>query len=173
MKPQKHAATRQVSARPRSLRDETLDDAAEEGLSIEPEQMGRSFLRYATQQGQPGAEVVPELHADGAPPSDDSADASHFSSDASIWENTAGMLMEHGGTDDLNEQLLPPRIGEEHEGEEEVQRGVAEVDLTASVIEEASLLDEESTVLGETIPKQPRTDDTGPASRRAQEEEDD
>lgn len=40
-------------------------------------------------------------------------------------------------------------------------RGVAEIDLTKSVIEEASLLDDEADVQGEVIPKQPRTEDSG------------
>jgi hypothetical protein len=170
MKPRKHAATEQVTARPRSLRDEALGNATEEGLSIEPEEMGQSFLRYATETPS-AAEGVPELHADGAPPSDQVADGSHFSTDASIWENTAGVLLEQGGSDDLNEPLLPPKLGEQEEDEDEDRRGVVEVDLTANVIEEASLLDEESSVLGETVPKQPRTDDTGPDSRRAHGEE--
>lgn len=168
MKPQKKAETREVTARPRSLRDEALDDTAEEGLSIEPEEMGQSFLRYATENQPPNHEVVPELHADGAPPSDDPAEGAHFTSSASIWENTAATVLEHGAPEDVTEEILPPAPDEEEETE--VERGVAEVDLTASAIEEASLLDEESSVLGETITKNPRTDDTGP-SRRAQEEE--
>jgi len=57
---------------------------------------------------------------------------------------------------------------EQHEDGEQPPRGVAEVDLTASVIEEASLLDEESSVLGEAISKQPRTEDAPASRRRAQ-----
>lgn len=169
-KPQKRAA-RPVTAQPRSVRDETLVDTAEEGLSIEPEQMGQSFLRYAT-GNQSEARGTPELHADGAPASDEPADGAHFSTDASIWENTASTLLEHGGTDPLNEQLADPALSDEEEDESEPARGVTEVDLTASVIEEASLLDEESSVLGETIPKQPRTDDTGSRGRRSAQDED-
>ena len=172
MKSQKRVASRELTARPRPLREEILGDDAEEGLSIEPEQMGQSFLRYATQSGA-RSDTVPELHADGSPPSDDAPIGAHFSPDASIWENTASEVIEHGRVEDLNEEFLPRDV-EDGEDEDAAQpkRGVAEVDLTASVIEEASLLDEESSVLGETIPKQPRTDDTGSASRRGQGEDD-
>lgn len=171
MKPQKRAASREVTARPRPLRDETLDDTAEEGLSIDPEEMGQSFLRYATENQGANPQALPELHADGAPPSDDAAAGGHFAPEASIWENTASGVVEHGRVEDLNEEFLPREV-EEGEELDQPRRGVAEVDLTASVIEEASLLDEESSVLGETIPKQPRTDDTGSASGlRAQDED--
>ncbi len=174
MKPQKRAASRNVTARPRPLRDEIVDDSAEDGLSIEPEEMGQSFLRYATENRPTRSSAVPELHADGAPPSDGAPAGPHFSPDASIWENTVNEVIEHGGVEGLNEEFLPREAGESAEDEDGRQptRGVAEVDLTASVIEEASLLDEESSVLGESIPKHPRTEDTGSARRRGAQGDD-
>lgn len=166
MKPQKRADPAPVTARPRSLRSEARDGHAESGLSIEPEEMGQSFLRYATESGQElEQEPVPELHADSAPPSDEPLDGSNFSSGASIWEATADLVTEHGDVDAVTDEALPAIPDQEEDADAEPVRGVLEVDLTKSVIDEASLLDEESSVLGETVPKQPRTDDARPSRR--------
>jgi hypothetical protein len=167
MKPQERAA-KTVSARPRSLRHQSPADPVEEGLSLDPEQLGERFLDYATGNSRPAPDGIPELQLTGAPASDEAVDGSHFSTSASTWENTVRVAMEQGKDDDITEDVIPSELAEDTEREPE--RGVAEVDLTASVIKEASLLDEESSVLGETIPKQPRTDDTGGA-RRAQGED--
>lgn len=173
MKPQKRAVRDDVSARPRPLREESPAEGAEEGLSLDPEQLGERFLDYATGNSLPARDGLPELHADGAPASDEAVDGSHFSTDATPWENTANIAIENGGVDDdIAGEALPSELDELDELDRaEPKRGVAEVDLTANVIQEASLLDDESSVLGETIPKEPRTDDTGPA-RRPQEDED-
>jgi hypothetical protein len=165
MKPEKRAVQKAVTVRPRSLRGDAPDTRTESGLSLEPEELGQSFLRYATEQGSEPA-GLPELHADSAPASDAALVNSHFVSEASIWENTAGLIQEHGGIDEVTGEAVPPDPADEDAESAEPQRGVVEVDLTESVIEEASLLDEESSVLGETVPKQPRTEDTGPAPRR-------
>jgi hypothetical protein len=171
MKPQKRAVRDEVSARPRPLREESPTEGSEEGLSLDPEALGERFLDYATGNSLPARDGLPELHADGAPASDEAVDGSHFSTDATPWENTANIAIEHGGMDDIAGDAVPAELDElDERGEQEPQRGVAEVDLTANVIQEASLLDDESSVLGETIPKEPRTEDTGPA-RRPQDDE--
>lgn len=169
MKPQKRAVRDDVSARPRPLREESPPEGAEEGLSLDPERMGERFLDYATGNSLPARDGLPELHADGAPASDEAVDGSHFSTDATPWENTVNIASELGGIDDITGEALPAESDEQDE--REPQRGVAEVDLTANVIQEASLLDEESSVLGETIPKEPRTEDTGPARRRQDDDD--
>lgn len=113
------AQKRRVTARPKPYSNDVgFLDPVEEGLSIDPDDLGQSFLRYAT----------------------------------------AG-----GGEDNISSTPPPAPLLEEEEESDELYapRGVAEIDLTESVIEEASLLDEESDVLGETIPKQPRTEDGG------------
>jgi hypothetical protein len=171
MKSHERKAAKAVTARPRALRD-AGEDNTEEGLSIDPEQMGQSFLRYATQPGASAPDGLPELYADGAAASDRAEEGSHFSSDASIWENTANAALEYGSIDEVTGEAVPPPLDDDQEMGEPSERGVVEVDLTESVIDEASLLDEESDVLGEVVPKQPRTEDTGPA-RRAQDDDDD
>lgn len=167
MKPQQRAGNT-TSARPRSLRNQSRADQPEEGLSLDPEQLGERFLDYATGNSRPAPDEIPELQLTGAPASDEAVDGSHFSTGASNWENTVGVAMERDEDDELTDEAMAYEPGEDTE--QEPERGVAEVDLTASVIKEASLLDDESSVLGETIPKQPRTDDTGGA-RRAQDED--
>jgi hypothetical protein len=114
------AQKKQLTARPKSIpEDVAIDEPSEEGLSVEPEEMGQSFLRYATEQGT------------------------------------------RGGSDEDFEPALVDSDDDESDEADEAPRGVAEIDLTESVIDEASLLDEESDVLGEVIPKQPRTEDGG------------
>jgi hypothetical protein len=115
------AQKRRVTARPKpTSNDVGFSDPVEEGMSIDPEEMGQSFLRYATSGGT--------------------------------------------GEDNASNMTPPTSLIDQHEDELDdmtPRRGVTEVDLTESVIEEASLLDDESDVLGEVIPKEPRTEDGG------------
>jgi hypothetical protein len=156
-----------VTAQPKPISDDVgTHELREDGLSIEPEEMGQSFLRYATEQANYETERgagVDELFPDGESGSDDALDSAHFSPDASIWRNTVDLAAGTRRIDDLTRESVPPVPEEDDElgPELRVRRGVAEIDLTESVIEEASLLDEESEVLGEVIPKEPRTEDGG------------
>lgn len=164
MRPQ----TKQLTAQPKPISDDLGSyEPIGEGLSIDPEEMGQSFLRYATEQANYETERgdgLEELAPDGEAASDDALDSAHFSPDASIWGNTVDLATGAGRIDDLTREAVPPLPEDEDDeldSEPRVRRGVAEIDLTESVIEEASLLDEESDVLGEVIPKEPRTEDGG------------
>jgi len=84
---------------------------------------------------------------------------------ASIWGNPGGVEVAAGRIVDLglapeppspeptDPLPLEPQDELEQEPEPEVPRGIAEIDLTASVIEETSLLDDQADVLGEIIIK--------------------
>jgi hypothetical protein len=165
---------KQVTAQPKPISDDVgTHELREDGLSIEPEEMGQSFLRYATEQtnfetqrGGGAAELTP----DSEPASDAALDSPNFSPDDSVWTNTVNVAMGYGDVDEVT-RAAQPAVPEGEEDEEawgadqRAKRGVMEIDLTESVIDEASLLDEESDVLGEVIAKEPNTEDAHHKSR--------
>jgi hypothetical protein len=147
--------------------------ATEEGLSVDPEELGQSFLRYATEQGnfESTQGAGPRgLFPQGEPPTDAALQGTHFSADATVWDATVDLVVENDGVDAVTNDIAPPLP--DGESRAPAERGFARVDLTKSVIEEASLLDEESEQLGETIPKDSRTEDTGGHSGRADDNRD-
>src|SRR5262249_1727447 len=99
------ARPRRVSAQPRPLSDDIgTREPTEEGLSIDPEEMGQSFLRYATEQDnyetQRGGSAA-ELTPDSEPGTDDALDSPNFSPDASVWENTVDVASSAGRIEDV------------------------------------------------------------------------
>jgi hypothetical protein len=170
------ARAKGVTAQPRPLSDDIgAREPTEEGLSIDPEDMGQSFLRYATEQAnyetQRGASAA-ELSPDDEAGTDEALDSPNFSPDASVWSNTIDIASSAGRVEDIARAAEPstpnePEEAWEHDADEEQRsrRGVMEIDLSESVIDEASLLDEESDVLGEVIPKEPQTEDAHHTSR--------
>ncbi|HEX6242904.1 MAG TPA: hypothetical protein VFZ61_18450 [Polyangiales bacterium] len=169
------AAQKRVTAQPRPISDEIgTREPPEEGLSIEPEEMGQSFLRYATEQASTETQrgdYTADLTPDSEAASDAALDSPHFSADDSVWTNTVNVAVGSGGVDDVTRAAQPPVPVDEEAQEQDwgadqrAKRGVMEIDLTESVIDEASLLDEESDVLGEVITKEPRTEDAHHKSR--------
>ena len=161
------ARDKRVTAQPKPISSDVgTREPPEEGLSIDPEEMGQSFLRHATGQAnyetERGAGLA-ELSPEGEPLTDDVLDDVHFSPDSTIWRQVVELAAGSRRIEDLTREAVPPLPEEDDEREREtgVRRGVAEIDLTESVIDEASLLDEESDVLGEVIQKEPRTEDIG------------
>lgn len=161
---------REITAQPKAILTELAnDEPTEEGLSMDPEDMGRSFIRYATEQGNYEGSPQRTLDIQGGSASDGSMENAHFSADGSIWENTVNLAMEGDGVDNINNEASPGQPDDSDEFDPmspDVERGVAQIDLTESVIDEASLLDEETDVLGEVIEPQPITEDSGTHGKR-------
>ena len=82
------AREQDVTAQPKPMSNDVgTREPTEEGLSIEPEEMGQSFLRNATAQGNYETERgagLEELAPDGESGTDDVLDGVHFSPDSPI-----------------------------------------------------------------------------------------
>jgi len=158
----------EITAQPRSLLEElATTEPSEEGLSVDPEELGKSFIRYATEQGNFEGSAQRELSIAGEAASDNALQSAHFSEEGTIWDSTVDLTMEHDGVDGAT-LAASPRNPDEDQGEraDDAQRGVAEIDLTESAIDEGSLLDDEADVLGEVIEPYPTTDDADSHGRR-------
>jgi hypothetical protein len=148
---------REITAQPKELGSELATaEPAEEGLSIDPEDMGKSFIRYATEQGNFESSAQRELAITGESASDAALQGAHFSDEGTIWETTVDLSLERNTADGSADGS--PAISD---SDEEPERGISEIDLTESAIDEASLLDEEADVLGEVIEPAPTTEDSG------------
>lgn len=157
---------REITAQPKGLPDEIGTPVGESGLSVAPEDLGRQFLSHAIEQGnfesERGGEAA-ELAMPSDPPSDESLSGPNFESDRSVWESTVDLALQSGGPEGAQEAIAPPRPngpGSEEEEEEDLQLNQdGDIDLTESVIQEASLFDHESDELGETVAPGLRTED--------------
>jgi len=158
----------EITAQPKSLLEELATTApSEEGLSVDPEEMGKSFIRYATEQGNFEGSAQRELAISGEAASDAALQGAHFSEEGTIWDSTVDLTLENDGTDGATLAAAPASPEQdEDERADEIQRGVAEIDLTESAIDEGSLLDDEADVLGEVIEPALNTDDAGSSGKR-------
>jgi hypothetical protein len=139
-----------------------LIEPPEEGLSVDPEELGQSFLRYATEQDNfETARAIPLEFAPTVEPPDDETQREPAAPGGSLWDTTVDKVL--AADDELDPEALEAgELPSDESGvSDEPPRGVAQIDLTASVIEEASLLDAEADVLGEVVPADPNTEDIG------------
>jgi hypothetical protein len=168
------------TARPKPISEELKGTAfTEEGLSVDPEDLGAQFLVGATEQSNfesmRPAELS-ELSIVSAPPSDEPLiGPSMDADDHSLWEQTVDLTLQGGTREPPSLESAALDDGEEgEEGQEREQEedtaGPRPVDLLAPVIEEASLFDREGDEPGETdIPEVP----TDEGSRKQQPPSDD
>jgi hypothetical protein len=157
----KHEPDRELTARPRrAAEDLTTRPVSEQGLSIDPEDIGRQWLSDATEQGNfesSSGGDTPEISITGGAPSDDPLPGPNFESDHSVWESTVELSMQSGGPDEALEDVSP-------EGNEQSQGltfGAREVDLSGESVTEMSLLDEEGEELGDTVAPDINAEDDG------------
>ena len=160
MNTRKGAARRARAKRSEPAKPELAPiEPPEEGLSVDPEELGASFLRYATEQGNfEGARAVPLEFAPPAGPASDDAPREPSGATGNLWDRTVAAAIADEPVRDSGEvdlQQLEPEEGKP----EEPARGVVQIDLNANVIEEGTLLDAEGEELGEVIPADPATDD--------------
>jgi len=157
--------TREITAQPKRMRDELRESpVVEQGLSIDPDDLGQQFLSEGTEQGNfesLEAEGV-DLSITGNPLSDAALPGPSFEVDQTVWDSTVDLSLQTGGVDEVAAEATT-RTGDEplDEGDE-----ARDLDLTDDVIREASLLDEESDELGEVESPEPKTDDHGTHRRR-------
>jgi hypothetical protein len=165
MKTSKRARTARGS---RSRVEPGLVEPPEEGLSVDADELGPSFLRYATEQANfETARATPLELAPSVGPASDDPPRGPTATASNLWERTVdGVLASQNAVDPEQPQPMEPGDEESQERDSpEPRRGVAQIDLNASVIEEGTLLDVEGEELGEVIPADPATEDTGPSTR--------
>jgi hypothetical protein len=148
----------QPTAQPKSTREQLKGDRAEPGLSVSPDDLGRQFLRDATEQdnfeSSLGEDTQDVSIVDGAP-SDDALSGPSFDPNQSIWESTVDLSLESGGLDELREESSP----EDNDQTEDLVDDEEEIDLGREYVRDGSLLDREAPELGETQAPDPMTDD--------------
>lgn len=165
----------ELTAQPKGLPEEVgTTSVLESGLSMDPEDLGRQFLSDAVEQGnfesQRGGEAF-DLWLSSNPLGDAALTGPNFEVDHSVWESTASLALQNGSPE-LAQQAASPRTpssdGEQREDEEDYE-GIGadgDIDLTESVIQEASLLDHEADELGETESPSLSTDDNHTHAKR-------
>lgn len=150
------------TARPRPLSDEIVAPAGDEsGDSLEPEDLGRHFLREAIEQGDPiGGEIAWRERSD--LDDFDPADAPSSEAELAAWARWAQLAAESGGSRQLQAaaELAAGALAAKRGSRRRTEpRG--DVRLIDSIIREASLLDHEGAELDEVVAPRVDADDQG------------
>ena len=145
----------ELTAQPRSLRDELKRrPIAEEGLSVDADELGRQFLAGATEQDNYESEddEREELSATGASPTDDALVSPSFDVDEGVWDETVDLTLQEQGRDAIHREPTD----ETHIRDR--RTGKRTLDLSGDSVLEGSLLDDEAEQ-GETRSPEVNTED--------------
>jgi hypothetical protein len=157
------AETPEITAQPRPVTDEMLSSLSfDDGLSVDPEDLGSHFLSEATEQGDFQSVLsgqVLELSLASAPPSDSALTGPNFEPDASVWEQTVDIALQNVGL-----ELLPLTTTESES--DATQDNERDSRVSESHIRELSLFDRESAEEGETTEPNAVTEDGGRHARQ-------
>jgi hypothetical protein len=144
----------EITAQPKSLGEElAVQIGHEQGLSVDPEDLGRTWLSDATEQGNfesaRGGEND-DLWASSAASSDEALPGPNFEVDKDVWENTVSLVLQNGAGAVSN-----PLVEDEDSVSDDGLHAIADresgdIDLTQSSVQEASLFDHEVDEPGET-----------------------
>jgi len=144
----------EITAQPKSLSEEqALQVGHEQGLSVDPEDLGRTWLSDATEQGNfesaRGGEND-ELWVSSAASSDEALPGPNFEADKDVWENTVSLMLQNG-----EGAVSNPLVEDEDSASDDGLHAIADrdsgdIDLTQSSVQEASLFDHEVAEPGET-----------------------
>jgi len=144
----------EITAQPKSLREElAVQVGHEQGLSVDPEDLGRTWLSDATEQGNfesaRGGEND-DLWASSAASSDEALPGPNFEVDKDVWENTVSLMLQNG-----EGAVSNPLVEDEDSANDDGLHAIADresgdIDLTQSTVQEASLFDHEVDEPGET-----------------------
>ena len=158
------AANAEPTARPRPISEELPGGAfAEEGLSVDPEDLGAQFLVGATEQNNfeslRPADIAELSVASGAA-SDEPLVGPNMDVEHTPWEQTVELTLQTGSREPPTLEAAASDDGDELDGD--VDDSSREVNLLDSSIKEGSLFDEEGDELGETEAPDTNTDDSVP-----------
>jgi hypothetical protein len=140
-----------ITARPKGLQEELAARVRhEQGLSVAPDELGRTWLNDATEQGnfesERGATDDEPASSDGALP------GPSFDVDKSVWENTVNLTMQNGA-----DAVCDPFVEDDDSARDRAlhtfhDRKTGDIDLTQNSVQDASLFDHETAEPGETEP---------------------
>ncbi|HEY6881141.1 MAG TPA: hypothetical protein VI299_24110, partial [Polyangiales bacterium] len=150
----------EITAQPTGLPEELTGRSAHEheaGLSVDADELGRTFLRDATEQGNFESEYDDSTELSEGPQSDDALSGPNFDPNNDVWENTVNLTLQ--GSDD-GEPLIDDHVdGLRFMEDDDETTSSDDLDLTDNAVHDASLLDGESDEYGETKSPSLRTDD--------------
>lgn len=144
----------EITAQPKSMPEELgMLVGHEQGLSVDPEDLGRTFLSDATEQGNfessRGGEND-ELWASSSATSDEALTGPNFEVDKDVWENTVSLTLQNGANS-VSDPLVEDEDSANDDGLHAVEnRDAGDIDLTQNAVQEASLFDHEAEEPGET-----------------------
>ncbi|MEY4514918.1 MAG: hypothetical protein RLZZ450_7040 [Pseudomonadota bacterium] len=144
----------EITAQPKSMPEELgMLVGHEQGLSVDPDDLGRAFLSDATEQGNfesaRGGEND-DLWASSSSSSDEALSGPNFDVDKDVWENTVNLTLQNGAGS-ISDPLIEDEDSDNDDGLHAIEdRDSGDIDLTQSSVQEASLFDHEADELGET-----------------------
>lgn len=144
----------EITAQPKSVSEElAVQVGHEQGLSVDPEDLGRTWLSDATEQGNfesaRGGEND-ELWVSSAAGSDEALPGPNFEVDKDVWENTVSLMLQNG-EGAVSNPLVEDEDSISDDGLHAIaDRDSGDIDLTQSSVQEASLFDHEVAEPGET-----------------------
>lgn len=143
----------EITAQPKSMPEELgMLVGHEQGLSVDPEDLGRTFLSDATEQGNfessRGGENDELWSSSSA--NDEALTGPNFEVDKDVWENTVNLTLQNGAGA-VSDPLVEDDDSASDDGLHAVEdRDTGDIDLTQNAVQEASLFDHEAEELGET-----------------------
>jgi hypothetical protein len=168
----------EITARPRSVSDEIAreDPTVDQGLSVDPEDLGSRYLSEAVEQGDfssdPPAEAQASLFE--PPAGDEPLVGPNFETERSIWEQTVDLTLQTGGA--ARELRGPTFVAgdplEERSREAIEEIKTAPVDIEPSTTREVSLFDRQGSEGDETIEsvRETRSEARGAPPRESSEQ---
>lgn len=150
----------EITAQPTGVPDELsgrMSNVHQPGLSVDADDLGRTFLRDATEQGNFESEYDDSAELAEGPQNDDPLSGPNFEISNDVWENTVNLTLQGA---DTGEPLVDDHVdGLRFMEDDDEQTSSDDLDLTENALHDASLLDRESDEYGETKSPSLRTDD--------------
>jgi hypothetical protein len=155
--PQPAKKTPDITAQPRPIMEEMISGKSlDDGLSVDPEDLGSHFLSEATEQGNfqsvHGGQGL-EMSLASAPPVDAESSGPDVESDTSVWDQTVDLALQNAGTERTSEV-------------EVTEEDARESRTSVSHIRELSLFDREGAEAGETTEPEALAEDGGRHARQ-------
>lgn len=162
----------EFTAQPRPVSSDLEAVGSDEaGLSVDPEDLGSHFLHEAVEQGDgiardaavPSMSIIEDPEREG----EDEVLADGTETEVSVWNRMVDLAVHGGGGDQLRDAAAfgADALEAQREMPDSGEIDSAPVRVTDSSIREASLMDREGPIPGETVSPEVDLDDTGRHTR--------